>query len=213
MLARRVSRRRARLHPTYAVDRYARAADAGAQISQRGARARPEGGSLPSNGVAVPHKALVSWAIAASGGKVLRSVTGLAQSGELGPWLLEVDTPGGQRRLVLHAGETGSEEHRRLLSLRAVAQEVAAHYGLPAPEVVATDDGTETDWLAVLETALSGTSRIPMAPEPLRLRVLGQEAARVNAVRPSATAGLPRRRRSLEGVPFEACRCPMPAET
>jgi len=158
--------------------------------------------------VSTPNKVLLSWAIAATGGQVLRSVTDLAQSGERGPWLLEVEAPGWRRRLVLHAGEVGSEEQRRLFALRALAQSVATRYGLIAPEVVATDDGAETGWLANLETALSGTSRIPVAPDPQRLRALGREAARINAVRPSATAGLVLRRRSLEGVPFE--RLPVP---
>jgi phosphotransferase family enzyme len=155
-----------------------------------------------------PNNVLLSWAVTASGGQVLRSVTELAQSGERGPWLLEVEAPGWRRRLVLHAGEMGSEEQRRLFALRALAQSVATHYGLIAPEVVATDDGAQTGWLAILETALSGTSRIPITPDPRRLRALRREAGRINAVRPSATTGLPHRRRSLEGVPFE--RLPVP---
>jgi hypothetical protein len=65
-----------------------------------------------------PNNVLLSWAVTASGGQVLRSVTELAQSGERGPWLLEVEAPGWRRRLVLHAGEMGSEEQRRLFALR-----------------------------------------------------------------------------------------------
>jgi Ser/Thr protein kinase RdoA (MazF antagonist) len=158
--------------------------------------------------VAQPDDLLLSWAVTAIDGQVLRSVTDLAQSGGFGPWLLEVEAPQWRRRLVLHAGEVESEEQRRQFALRALAQLVAIRHGLIAPEVVATDDGAETGWLAVLETALSGTSRIPVALEPKRLRALGREAARINAVRPSAATELPHRRRSLEGVPFE--RLPVP---
>ncbi|MGC2175557.1 MAG: hypothetical protein WA614_08860 [Acidimicrobiales bacterium] len=123
--------------------------------------------------MAHPDDLLLSWAVTAIDGRVLRSVTDLAQSGGLGPWLLEFETPRWRRRLVLHAGEVESEEQRRQFALRALAQSVATRHGLIAPEVVATDDGAETGWLAVLETALSGTSRIPVAPEAKRLRALG----------------------------------------
>jgi hypothetical protein len=152
---------------------------------------------------------LETWAVSAGGGKLLRSTSALAQSDELGPWLVEVETIAGKvRRLVLHAGDPKSSEDRQSFALRAVAQSTAVLHRIAAPAVVAVDDGSESGWLAILEEALSGTSRIPSIAEPTRLRALGREVARINAVRPATTAGLPTRSRSLEGVPFESLPIP-----
>jgi aminoglycoside phosphotransferase (APT) family kinase protein len=126
-----------------------------------------------------------------------RVVRGLREGGA--PWLLRA-ADGGE--LVLRTGGPGQ---RTSLATEVAALELAGAAGLPVPRLVAAD--LDSDKLAVLVTALPGSSRITGPPSAGRLRALGAVAAAIHAVpAPLASPALPPRERSISSVDFAALR-------
>lgn len=147
--------------------------------------------------------ALLSWAVAAapSGPEPLVRGESLSQSGTGGPWLLRFSSL--PQALVLHVGDPAVSASRQGFATEVAALEVAAAHGLPAPRVIAADlTGATSGRLAILQTAMPGSSRIPQRRDPERLRALGRTAAAIHAVDVDESAELPRRSRSLTGADF-----------
>jgi aminoglycoside phosphotransferase (APT) family kinase protein len=142
-----------------------------------------------------PDPALLVWAGRFVADPV--AVRGLREGGA--PWLLRAD---GGAELVLR---TGGPAQRSSLATEVAALELAGTAGLPVPQLVAADLDGEP--LAVLVTALAGTSRSATEPSVTRLRALGSTAAAIHAVPPPAVSpALPPRERSIPGVDFAALR-------
>ena len=82
--------------------------------------------------------------------------------------------------------------HMRLLAL-------AKEHRLAAPRLLAVDlDGTDSGQPAVLETVLSGSSRIPIETSDERLQAYGAAGAALHDIRCSPTAELPLLRRPVQ---------------
>jgi Ser/Thr protein kinase RdoA (MazF antagonist) len=163
--------------------------------------------------VTVDASSFVAFVLEAVGGRArLVALDDLTQAGEgLGPFRFVVETGGSSVAVVLHVGALADESAVARFALQARALEVALAHALPAPQVLAADlDGAATGSLVLLQTALGGTSRIPVLPDEDRLRTLGRAAAAIHAVsgESASLAGLPRRARSLEGLPFESLPVP-----
>jgi aminoglycoside phosphotransferase (APT) family kinase protein len=135
------------------------------------------------------------WAAAAAGADTLTVVRGLRDGG--GPWLVEA----AGRRLVLRAGHP---EGAGPIAAEATGLRQAAAAGIPAPVLVAYDDGTAAGLPSVLFTFLPGSSAIPRQARPARLRALGAVTARLHAVPPPA--GLDRREWPIGDCDFPALR-------
>ncbi len=121
-----------------------------------------------------------------------------------GPWRLRIDRGGKQSQAVLRVGEL----HRRgQVATEAAALAFAKEHQLPAPRLLGVDlDGNAAGRPVLLTTVLAGSSRIPAAASPGRLRALGAAAARLHAVAAGPRPGLPLRTRPLEDVDFAAAR-------
>jgi aminoglycoside phosphotransferase (APT) family kinase protein len=146
-----------------------------------------------------PEPSLLAWVERSAAEP--RLVRGLREGGA--PWLLRAADG---TELVLRAG---GPDQRASLATEVAALELAGPAGLPVPRLVAADLSGELpgERLAVLTTALPGTSRITSAPSPARLRALGALAAAIHAVpAPAPSAALPRRERSISSVDFAALR-------
>jgi aminoglycoside phosphotransferase (APT) family kinase protein len=149
--------------------------------------------------MAHPDPDVLAWASA-----VLGSEVAVVRSLRLGgsPWLLRA----GGRNVVLRvitperAGETETE----VAAMTRVAQAAAA--GLPVPEVLGCDLAEQTGYALVLTGHLPGSSLIPAAPDPERLRALGAVAARISSVTLCPTRALPVRRRPIEAEDFARLR-------
>ena len=127
-----------------------------------------------------------------------------------GPWWLDIDDGGTvTSSLVLRLGDPLDATATADFTTHVAALELAEHHALEAPRVVAADlDGTTTGQPALLETALSGSSRIPPVPEPDRLRALGRAARAIHSVSVEPSPALPVRFRSLDGIDFGSLRVP-----
>ncbi|MER5771550.1 phosphotransferase [Streptomyces sp. NPDC001985] len=150
-----------------------------------------------------PSAATLAWAAAAAGSEI-HDIRGLRDGGS--PWLLRL-TGGPLEAVVLRTGAPGPDGPHAGFAAEAAALELAAGHRLPAPRLIAADpDGRSAGTLAVLTTAVRGSSRIPALPTPGRLRALGAAAAALHAVPLDPRPGLPLRDRSIGGVDFAAMR-------
>jgi aminoglycoside phosphotransferase (APT) family kinase protein len=152
----------------------------------------------------MPSIDMLRWAAIAieSSGQAVVSAD-LSQSGDGGPWLLNIGYGGSTVRAVLRLDDPKDISAVRRFSTEASATYVATQHELAAPSLLASDlDGSVTGHLAILQTALPGSSRIPIKPDGLRLRALGRALAAVHGVAASPTAALPTRLRPLDGVDF-----------
>ena len=135
--------------------------------------------------------------------------TALPQADEAGPWRLDLGddaTPWLTPRVVLTLGTVGDPG----LATEVAALDVALAHRLPAPRVVAADPtGSEVGQPAMVQTWITGESRVPGPGEPSRGRDLGRAAAAIHAVELAPSAPLPVRASSLATVPFETL--PVPA--
>lgn len=149
-----------------------------------------------------PPPALLRWAAGVLGaGPSLPGHRALREGGA--PWLLEFDDG---RSGVLRVASSGS---RGALATEVAALEVAGAAGLPVPRVVGADlDGEVAEGsIAVLVTAVPGTSRVAAAPPAARFRRLGALAAAIAAVPlPPLSPALPERAHTVPAVDFAALR-------
>jgi hypothetical protein len=131
----------------------------------------------------------------------------LPQSDEVGPWRIELGDVDPPRRAVLGLGEPGSTG----LATEVAALDLCTAHGIPAPRVLAADEtGAEAGRPVLVQSWITGDSRVPGSDEPSRGRDLGRAAAAIHAVDLSPTALLPARASSLATVPFETLPVPEP---
>lgn len=123
------------------------------------------------------------------------------------PWLLRFGDAGNISEAVLKTGDVAADRDRTQLDTTVAALELAAHHGVPAPRVIAADlDGGAAGTVAILMTALPGSSKIPRAASPARLQALGAAAAALRRVALVPRPGLELRTRSLYDMDFAAWR-------
>jgi aminoglycoside phosphotransferase (APT) family kinase protein len=115
------------------------------------------------------------------------------------PWLLRA----GDREVVLREGQPG-ELAPIMTEVRAL--QLAAEVGIPAPLVLAYDDGSAAQAPLILMERVPGSSMIPIEPEAARLAALGAMAARLHAVPLEPSADLPVRRQPIADVDFAQLR-------
>ncbi|HEV7720304.1 MAG TPA: phosphotransferase [Iamia sp.] len=131
----------------------------------------------------------------------------LPQGDEAGPWRLELGDVDPARRVVLGLGEPGTTG----LATEVAALGVCAAHGIPAPRVLAADEtGAEAGRPVLVQSWITGDSRVPGPDEPGRGRDLGRVAAAIHAVALAPTVLLPERASSLATVPFETLPVPAP---
>lgn len=112
-----------------------------------------------------------------------------------GPWLIRFEGSGAVGTAVLRIGEVNDRSARNGLATEVAALLMAERHALPTPRLIAADlAGEEFGAVAVLITALPGSSRIPRAPSPDRMRALGGAAAALHAVAADPAPELPFRR-------------------
>jgi hypothetical protein len=130
----------------------------------------------------------------------------LPQADEAGPWRLDLGDDRPARRAVLGLGGVGEPG----LATEVAALDLCAAHGIPAPRVLAADEtGAETGRPVLVQTWITGESRVPGPGEPSRGRDLGRAAAAIHAVDVAPSVPLPVRASSLATVPFETL--PVPA--
>lgn len=127
-------------------------------------------------------------------GAPVTGVRGLRDGGS--PWLLEFE---GAAPMVLRPARPGDETAYRLLRTEVAVLPLLEELGIAAPRLVAAD---LEEHRAVLITVVPGSSAIPAAPVPERLRAMGAFAAGLHAVPFAPRPDLPRRERPIEGVDF-----------
>jgi aminoglycoside phosphotransferase (APT) family kinase protein len=170
------------------------------------------GSSIAFVTVAQPSKEALGWVAKtfAARGRVVR-VKDLSQSPSAnGPWWLDIDDGTAVTlSVVLHLGDMQDDAARRHFATQVAALELAERHSLPAPRVVAVDlDGTSCRQPAMIETALPGSSRIPVHPTADRLRALGRAAATIHAIAVEPSPALPLRFRSLDELNFGSLAVP-----
>jgi aminoglycoside phosphotransferase (APT) family kinase protein len=160
--------------------------------------------------MSMPPPDVLAWAgnAVAADGRVIGS-SDLPQSRGKGPWRLDVNAGESIVQVVLHLSDPQHAAARRQYATEAAALGLAERHVLAAPRLLATDlDGSVTGHLAILQTALRGSSRIPREPDPTRLRDIGRMTAAIHAVTPTPTPSLPVRLRPLADVDFETLPVP-----
>jgi aminoglycoside phosphotransferase (APT) family kinase protein len=140
----------------------------------------------------------------------VKGIADLSQAAEnLGPWRFDVDTGRSMVQVILHVGDPADKSDAGRFAVQVTALELATAHRLSAPRVLAADlDASATGSLAILQTALAGSSAIPREPDPVRLRTIGRAIAAIHGVDPGPGSHLPPRARSLEGIDFEAVAVP-----
>ncbi len=153
-----------------------------------------------------PPPEVLAWAVG-----VLRSpVVGwraLPQTDEAGPWRVDLGDEPLPTRAVIRLGTPGDPG----LATEVAALGVCAMTGVPAPRVLAVDvSGDEATRPVLVQSWVTGESRVPGPGEPTRGRELGRVAARIHAVAMGPTEHLPHRASSLATVPFAELPVPEP---
>lgn len=151
-----------------------------------------------------PPPEILAWAVG-----VLRApIVGwrpLPQADELGPWRIDLGDDDLPRRAVVSLGAPGESG----LATEVAALGVCAMTGVPAPRVLAVDvAGAEAGRPVLVQSWITGESRVPGPDEPSRGRALGRVAAAIHAVELAPTDLLPVRTSSLATVPFETLPVP-----
>jgi aminoglycoside phosphotransferase (APT) family kinase protein len=133
---------------------------------------------------------------------------GMRQGGS--PWLISL-SGSAVTEVVLRLG---SEADRQGFETEIAALAWANTHGFPAPVLLATDLGSTASpgTLAVLTTALAGSSRLSTAPSATRLRALGETLAVLHQVPPPSSPSLPQRARPIGLVDFDALRRSAPLD-
>jgi aminoglycoside phosphotransferase (APT) family kinase protein len=118
------------------------------------------------------------------------------------PWRLSFDYRGIDAEAVLKTSSRSEGFTTELAALR-----LADRHGLPAPRILAVDEtGATAGTFAVLETVVSGHSRIPAMGPPERLAAMGKVAATIHNTPMAATPELPLRTRPISATDFAAMR-------
>src|SRR5215475_8908214 len=148
-----------------------------------------------------PDSAVLAWAAAAVGSDAtVRSVRGLREGSN--PWRLRFACRGIETEAVLKTASQLDGFATELAALR-----LAEQHGLPAPRILAVDEtGDAAGTYAVLETVVSGHSRIPAVSVPERLAAMGQAAAALHSTAVAATPALPQRTRPISASDFATMR-------
>jgi aminoglycoside phosphotransferase (APT) family kinase protein len=148
-----------------------------------------------------PDSAALAWAAAAIGpGATVRSVRGLREGGN--PWRLSFVYRGIETEAVLKTSSQSDGFATEFAALR-----LADLRGLPAPRILAVDEtGATASTYAVLETVVSGHSRIPAMGSLERLAAMGKAAASLHNTPMAATPELPLRTRPISATDFAAMR-------
>lgn len=144
-----------------------------------------------------PDARVLQWAARAVGVPAVEVVRGLRDGAS--PWLLSA----GGREVVLRVGSTDGAGS---LATEAAALRLADDLGVPAPALMAADDGTENGIPLVLCERLAGSSAIPPTRDPSRLRAMGAAAARLHVVPREPSEVLPLRDRPIGTVDFDQLR-------
>ncbi|HEX7133907.1 MAG TPA: aminoglycoside phosphotransferase family protein [Iamia sp.] len=150
---------------------------------------------------------MLAWAVG-----VLRApIVGwraLPQADDHGPWRIDLGDEHLPRRAVLGLGDPGDTG----LATEVAALGVCAMTGIPAPRVLAVDvTGGEASRPVLVQSWITGESRVPEPGAPSRARELGRVAARIHSVAMGPTDVLPERASSLATVPFSTLPVPAPA--
>ena len=149
--------------------------------------------------MAFPDAEALDWASALLDTEVT-VLRGLRHGGS--PWLLRA----GDREVVLRiaravqAAETGTEVAAMTHAARMASAIV------PVAELLGYDLAERTGYGLVLTAYVPGTSVIPPAPDPGRLRALGAAAARISSIELTPTPSLPVRSRPIEAEDFAGLR-------
>lgn len=188
-------------------------------LAPKASRASARLAEVPSRGAEMPERWLepvLEWAARAVGrGARVARVEALRENpGTRGPWLLHIAHRGREVRALLKTGaaapgatrlEVGAVSLRDSFATEAAALELAERHRLPAPRLIAADLEGRTGVLAILSTALAGTSR-PRDLDIRSLRALGAAAATLHAIPLSPQPHLPLRTRPRQGEDFIAQR-------
>jgi aminoglycoside phosphotransferase (APT) family kinase protein len=149
--------------------------------------------------MAYPDAEVLDWASAALDIKVT-VLSGLRDGGS--PWLLRA----GGREVVLRVvrAERAAETATEVAAMTHAARVAGAI--LPVPELLGYDLAERTGYGLVLTACVPGTSVIPPAPDPERLRALGAAAARISSIKLTPAPALPVRSRPIEPEDFAGMR-------
>jgi aminoglycoside phosphotransferase (APT) family kinase protein len=151
-----------------------------------------------------PTKRLLDWASAAIGDGA-KTVGAQSLHGDQGPWRLSIEHRGVVTDAVLRAPTPRVDAP--MIATAAVALQVAARHGLPAPRLIDADlQGDAAGVPATLETAVPGTPEWPAPPSVVRLRAAGAALARIHAVAMTPQEHLPFRPRPIAVDDFAADR-------
>lgn len=153
-----------------------------------------------------PPAPALRWAteVIAPGAKLI-AVKGLREGAN--PWLLRLELAGKTSEAVLRLGEPSDLGLHERFMTEVAALQLAERHGLAAARLIATDlDGNMAGMMAVLTTALPGSSKIPRLVSAARLRALGAASAALHSVRLSPRSNLPARTRSISDVDFATQR-------
>ena len=157
-----------------------------------------------------PDPAVLAWALQALGlprGERGVSCVGMRDGGS--PWRIEVDAAPVAVLKLVPAVPAVPAVAADSLATEVAALELAGSWGLPVPRVLAADvEGIVVPGsLAVVTTAVPGSSRVSVVPSGERFRRLGQLAAAVHGMpAPAPSAVLPVREHPIPGVDFAALR-------
>jgi aminoglycoside phosphotransferase (APT) family kinase protein len=155
-----------------------------------------------------PTDETLSWVIAtAAAGSAVIKLVGLRDGAS--PWLISLSEPGACAVVL----RLGTEADHPGLETEVAALKWAAAHGLPTPRLLGTDLGGEVSpgSLAVLTTALSGTSHLSGEPPRARLKALGEALALIHRVPPPSSPALPIRTSPIGVFDFAALRQSAPA--
>ena len=144
-----------------------------------------------------PDVLALGWVADVVGSSDIAVLRGLREGAS--PWLLRA----GGRELVLRVGQLADAAS---FATEVAALRLAAQAAIPVAPLLAHDDGTAVGVPLVLTERLPGSSLIPVALSPARLRALGAAAARLHAVSLEPTAELPARDRPIAGEDFAKMR-------
>jgi Ser/Thr protein kinase RdoA (MazF antagonist) len=162
--------------------------------------------------MALPPDVLAWAATAVAAGARVAGAVDLPQARGSGPWRLDVEVGSSLTQVVLHLGDAGDETETRRFTTQAAALRTAERHGIAAPRLVAADlHAAATGHLAMLQTVLPGSSRIPRHASPSRLRAIGRAAAQIHAIPLEPSPALPARSRSIGDVNFAALTVPGPS--
>ena len=149
--------------------------------------------------MAYPDAGVLDWAASVLDTEVT-VLRGLRHGGS--PWLLRA----GGREVVMRVAraELAAETATEVAAMTYVAR--VAGSAVPVAELLGYDLAERTGYGLMLTGRVPGTSVIPSAPDPERLRALGAVAARISSIKLTPAAALPVRSRPIEAEDFAGMR-------